>query len=238
MSLTMFSAVSRSISSAFLRPTAVWLATARSSSASSSPKERPAQAAAQQAELLVARGERRRQQALPAAPRRCARRRRGGPCRAAAPRGRAAARARPARRVGRREHELVGLGVEPPDLTGVGAEQLAGAAGDGVVQVLAERHGGERLAQPGEGGERVDAPPRLLVELGVLDRPGRQRGGVHEEPEDVVVELARRLGVEDDHPDHGARAVEERDGHHRLEALLLELRHVLHARVLHRAARG
>ena len=46
-----------------------------------------------------------------------------------------------------RQHQLVGLGVEAPDLAGVGAQQLARAARDGVVEILAQRHGGERLAQ-------------------------------------------------------------------------------------------
>ena len=194
----------------------------------------PAEAAAEQAELLVARGERRGEQPLAV----------GGVAVHASPRRTmsSSSAARPGRGVaparlgwvGRGQHELVGLGVEPPDLAGVGAEQLARAARDGVVQVLAQRHGGERLAQPRERGEGVDAPARLLVELGVLDRAGRERGGVHEELEDVVVELARRLGVQDHHTDHGAGAVEQGHGDHRLEALLLELRHVLHARVLHR----
>ena len=138
-------------------------------------------------------------------------------------------------RVGRGQDELVGLRVEPPDLTGVGAEQLAGAARDGVVQVLAERDGRERLAEARERRQCVDAPACLLVELSVLDRARGQRRGVDEEVEDVVVELARRLGVQDDHADHVAGAVQERHGDHRLEALLLELRHVLHARVVHRA---
>ena len=195
----------------------------------------PAEAAAQQPELLVAGGERRREQALAAGG--VARRRVATAHHVEQQRGTPGARGRASRlgRVGRGEHELVGLRVEPPDLTGVGAEQLAGAARDGVVQVLAERDGRERLAEARERGQRVDAPAGLLVELGVLDRAGRQRRRVHEELEDVVVELARRLGVQDDHPDHRARAVQERHGHHRLEALLLELGHVLHARVLHRA---
>jgi len=47
-----------------------------------------------------------------------------------------------------------------------------------------------------------DAPARVLVELGVLDRAADERRRVHEEVEDVVVELARRLGVQDDHADH------------------------------------
>ena len=62
MSLTMFSAVSRSISSAFFRPTAVWCATACSSSASSSSNDALARHAAEEPELLVAGRERRDQQ--------------------------------------------------------------------------------------------------------------------------------------------------------------------------------
>ena len=207
MSLTMFSAVSRSISSAFLSPTAVWFATAPQQLGVLVAEGAPAQAAAQQPELLVAGGERRREQ--PLAVRRASlaaaslaahhvEQQRRAPGRGVVPRRLG--------RVGRGQHELVGLGVEPPDLAGVGAEQLARAARDGVVQILAQRHGGERLAQPRERGQRVDAPARLLVELGVLDRAGRQRGRVDEEVEHVVVELARRLGVQDDHPDHARRS--------------------------------
>ena len=47
-------------------------------------------------------------------------------------------------------------------------------------------------------------------------------------------ELVRRLGVQRDHPHHAAVAVEHRNGHERLEPLLLELREVLHPRVLER----
>jgi hypothetical protein len=56
---------------------------------------------------------------------------------------------------------------------------------------------------------------------------------VDQEVEDVVPELARSLGVENDHTDHVARLGPHGDGDHRLEPLLLELRHILHARVLH-----
>ena len=62
MSLTMFSAVSRSISSAFFSPTAVWCATARRSSASSSSKARPRAMQQRIPELLVPGRQRRHQQ--------------------------------------------------------------------------------------------------------------------------------------------------------------------------------
>jgi hypothetical protein len=57
---------------------------------------------------------------------------------------------------------------------------------------------------------------------------------VHEKVEHSVVELARRLGMENHHTQDVAGAREHRHGDHRLEVLLLELRHVLHARVVHR----
>ena len=234
MWVTMFSAVSRSISSAFLSPTAVWFATASSSSASSAPNAAPAHDAAEDAELLVAGDERRQQQpvvvrshdpGVAALAAHQVEQQRGAP----RPCGRVV------RRVGARQHQLVGLGVEPPDLTGVRAEQLARPARDRVVEVLAQGHRGERLAQLGQRGERIHPPALALVELGVLDRPGHQRRRVDQEVEHVVLELARRLCVEDHHADHVAVAGEDRHRDHRLEALLVELRHELHARVLERA---
>jgi hypothetical protein len=56
---------------------------------------------------------------------------------------------------------------------------------------------------------------------------------VHQQLQRILGELVRRLGVQDDHSDRGSRPREDRDGHHRLEALLLERRDVLHPRVLH-----
>jgi hypothetical protein len=57
---------------------------------------------------------------------------------------------------------------------------------------------------------------------------------VHEKVHDSVVELARRLCVQNHHSEHVAVAREDRDRDHGLEALLLELGHVLHARVVER----
>jgi hypothetical protein len=195
--------------------------------------------AAQHAELLLPRHQRRDQQALVVghlAPQRA------GAVAAFAPHQVEEQRGAPwphpgVRRVGRvggRHDQLVRLVVEAPDLTGVGAEQLARAAGDRVVEVLPERDRRQRLAQLRERGQRLHTAARLAVELGVLDRASHQRGRVDQEVEDVVAELARGLGVEHDHPDHLAGLGPHRDGDHRLEALLLQLGHVLHARVLHR----
>ena len=137
-------------------------------------------------------------------------------------------------RVRAHEVELVGLGVDPPDLARVRAEQLARAARDRVVEVLAQRDRRQRLAQLGERGERLHPPARALVELRVLDRARGERRRVHEKVEHSVVELARSLGMENHHTQDVAVAGHHRHGHHRLEALLLELRHVLHARVVER----
>ena len=57
---------------------------------------------------------------------------------------------------------------------------------------------------------------------------------MHEEVEHALVELARGHGVQHDDAQHLARAGGHRDGDHRLEVLLLELGHVLHARVRQR----
>ena len=144
---------------------------------------------------------------------------------------------RASRAVGRiraHEVELVGLGVDPPDLAGVRTEQLARAARDRVVEVLAQRDRRQRLAQLRERGEGLHPPARALVELRVVDRARRQRRRVHKKVEDSVVEFARRLRMENHHTEHLAVARHDRNGHHRLEALLLELRHVLHPRVVER----
>ena len=236
--VTMFSAVRRSISSAFLRPTAVWLATASSSSASSWHEASPSHHAAQDAELLVARDQRRQQQAV------VARGRPPPPCGALrAPPHQVEQQRRPARLRGARRWR----DPPPPSISSsasLSSRQIwhssapssrARPARHRVVEVLAQRHRRERLAQLGERRERVDPAARVLVELGVLDRPADQRARVDQEVEHVVVELARGLGVQDDDADHVAVAGQDRHGHHRLEALLVQLGHELHARVLERA---
>ena len=138
-------------------------------------------------------------------------------------------------RIGSDEVELVGVGIDAPDLARVGADQLAGAARDRVVEILAQRDRGERLAELRQRGQRVDPPARSFVELRVLDRARHQRRGVHQKVEHAVVELARGLGMENDHTHYASVAWgEHRHCDHRLELLLLELGHVLHARVAHR----
>jgi hypothetical protein len=57
---------------------------------------------------------------------------------------------------------------------------------------------------------------------------------VDEERQDALVELAGRLGVQHHCAQRRPRARRDGDRDHRLEALLLELGHVLHARVGHR----
>ena len=186
MSLTMFSAVSRSISSAFFRPTAVWCATACSSSASSSSKTRSCamQQSRPSCSSPAASGAiRSSSSTAPVRPPRIS----AISCAARAGRAASSGGSAPAR------FELVRVGVDPPDLARVGAEQLARAARDRVVEVLAQRDRRERLAQLRERRERVDPPARALVELRVLDRARHERRGVHEKVEHSVVELARRL---------------------------------------------
>ena len=226
MSLTMFSAVSRSISSAFFRPTAVWCATARSSSASSSSNARsrgdaarspscssPAASGAISGSSSTAPLWPSRMSAISCAARR-------------------AGRCRPAGRAD--ELELVGLGVDPPDLAGVGPQQLARAARDRVVEVLAQRDRRERLAQLRERGQRVDAPARALVELRVLDRAATS---------DAVCTRKLRTPSSNSRgasvwrtttPITSSRGASTGTATIDWKLLLLELRHVLHARVLER----
>jgi hypothetical protein len=79
--------------------------------------------------------------------------------------------------------------------------------------------------------ELAHAPPALLVETRVFDRACHERRARNEELDLVLRELARRLGVHRDDADHGAVLAEDRDRDKRLEPLLIELRHVLHAGV-------
>ena len=179
----MFSAVRRSISRAFSSATASWLATARSSS-SSSLAERPLASGGQHAERRVARLHRQRQQRAVAAgglPRR------GPPARAAdevEQRGRSLAgrpRRRAVGRIGGDELEPAAVGVELVELAELGPEQPAHPLGHGAVELVAARDRRDPLAERGEQGQRLDAPARLLVEAGVLDRAGHERRGVAEE---------------------------------------------------------
>ena len=146
-------------------------------------------------------------------------------------RGAARPRGGRVRRVRHGQRQLVVLGRQPPDLARVGGQQLPRPARDRGVQLVALRHGGERLRELRQGGQLVHPPARLLVELRVLDGARHEPGGVHEEVQDVVLELARRLRVQHDDADHPLALADDRDGDHRLEALLLDLRHVLHARI-------
>jgi hypothetical protein len=112
--------------------------------------------AAQEAELLVARRERRDQEVVlhrAGAPAAHERHQLAGTCRASGSLGWIRAC----------QVELVGLGVDAPDLARLGAEQLARAARDRVVEVLAQRDRRQRLAQLRERRERLDPAARALV---------------------------------------------------------------------------
>ena len=136
------------------------------------------------------------------------------------------------RRVGGRHQQLTARPVELVQAAGVGAEQVADPGGGDLVERLAIVDGGDPLGQAREALQVGHALARLLVERRVLDRAGEQRRGVHEEVERRLVELARRDRVQHDHAERLARAGRDRHGHHRLEALLLQLGDVVRARVV------
>ena len=139
-----------------------------------------------------------------------------------------------ARRVERDQLERAVLAVAQPQLRGVAGQQPPHARRDDAIELLAPPDRDDALAQLGEVREGIHTQPRLLVEPRVLDRARHERRGVHEEVEHALVELARGHGVEHDDAQHLARPGGHRDGDHRLEVLLLELGHVLHARVRQR----
>ncbi len=122
-------------------------------------------------------------------------------------------------------------GIDHVELAGVDREQAVGALGDGRQQIVQPRCAGHRPGQIGEPLDQRQAAPRVLVEPRVLDRSGHQRRGLHEEVGVGLGELARRLAVERDHPDHGARLVGQGHRYERLVVLLLGLGHDLHARI-------
>ena len=152
---------------------------------------------------------------------------------------RPAVRARLARvrRIGGDEPQLAPVGLEPEQLAEVGGEHGPGAHRRRLVDPLVLRRGGQPPRDLREPRERPHALARLRVELRVLDRAADERRGVREQRDVVLRELARRRRVEHDHPDHLPGTVGHGHGRHRLPALLLELREVLHARVTQRAAR-
>ncbi len=127
------------------------------------------------------------------------------------------------------------VGVQAIDLAELRLEQPPRARRHDQPEVLRAARRRHFPAQRRQARERVDAAALALVELGVLDRARDERGDVHEQLQRVLGELARGLGVEHDHAERVARARQDRDRDHRLEALLLQQRDVLHARVVHRA---
>ena len=140
----------------------------------------------------------------------------------------------PGLRLARAALELLAPGIEEVDVARTGGEQRAGTLDDRGEQIVECVRAGDRLRQLGQLLELRHPEPRLLVEARVLDRAGDERRRRHEEVDLVVGELARRLRVGGDHADRLARAPDDRHGEQGLEALLLELGHVLHARIRER----
>ena len=123
-----------------------------------------------------------------------------------------------------------------------GHDQVQGAA-PGAEQVARPRHDRGRKLVDGLGPrqllaerrqvlELAHAAARLLVEPCVLDRARHERRARDEKRNLAVGELARRLGVQGDHPDHAAVPGRNRHRDERLKPLLVELGHVLEAWVV------
>jgi hypothetical protein len=125
--------------------------------------------------------------------------------------------------------------VQSVELAYLGAEQPAHPVRDRAADLARVRSGGDLLGESGQARQRIHAAALLVVQLGVLDRARDERGDVNQELERVLGELARSLGVENDHADRLPGAREDRNRGHRLEPLLVEDREELRARVGHRA---
>jgi hypothetical protein len=110
-------------------------------------------------------------------------------------------------------------------------QEPAAALDDGGQELLEGLGAGERLAELGQMLELADAAPRLLVEARVLDRAGDERGARGEDLHLGLGELPRRLRVQGDGADHLAALAHDRNREERLEALLLQLRDELVARI-------
>src|SRR2546425_6262668 len=94
------------------------------------------------------------------------------------------------------------------------------------------RSRGDLLAELGQVLELADALSHLLVQARVLDRARDKRRARGKEVRLGLGELPRRLGVQADDADGITVPAEQRDRHERLEPLLLELGHVVEARVV------
>ena len=116
-------------------------------------------------------------------------------------------------------------------MRGGGAEEPAGPVHGGREQLLEGVGTRDRL---GEGRQRLElahAAARLLVEARVLDRPRDERARRDDEVDIGLRELVRSLRVRGDDSDHAAVAGLHRNAEERLVAVLLQLGHVLDARI-------
>jgi hypothetical protein len=127
--------------------------------------------------------------------------------------------------------ELFASGVEEVDVTCARREQRLRALDHGGDELVERVRAGDRLGELRELLQLRHAQARLLVEPRVLDRAPDEARRAYEEVDLVVRELARRLRVRGDCADRIARAAEDRERQQRLEPLLLELGHVLRARI-------
>ena len=135
------------------------------------------------------------------------------------------------------ESELLAARLEEVQVAGGRLQQHERTAGD-VRQQLVERRGARnRLGELGDRLELEHPCARLVVEARVLDRPGDERSTRDEEVDLRLSERPRCLRVSADHPDHASVARGDRHAEQRLEALLLELGHVVDARVVEQVVR-
>ena len=114
------------------------------------------------------------------------------------------------------------------------AKQVERAANCERTEFVQRLGRGNLLAELGQMLELEHALAHLLVEPSVLDRAGNQRRTRSEEVRFGLREFPGSLCVEADDADRVPSAAEQWHRHERLEPLLLELRHVVEARVLER----
>ena len=143
----------------------------------------------------------------------------GDPLRAP-PRPRHGADAEPAARVPRREQHRVGLEQRPGGLREAVQRPPPGCGRAEVVDGGGERPHGVELAAA------------LRVQLRRLHRGGHERRERRHQREVVLGELVRRLGVQGDHSHQPLGRRDQRVREHRLEPLVVQLRHQQVARIV------
>ena len=116
----------------------------------------------------------------------------------------------------------------------VGLEQRPGGLREAVQRPPPGRCRAEVVDGGGERPHGVELTATLRVQLRRLHRRGHERRERRHQREVVLGELVRRLGVQGDHPHQPLGRWDQRVRQHRLEALVVQLRHQQVARIVPR----